>query len=67
MKHDETFSSPEAKRRLSDRLRDLLLKQMTLVGAPQLLSALIPLAKVQSADGLAQAEGERGEMKVEQW
>jgi hypothetical protein len=68
--HDPTFSSAEAQTRLSERLRDLLLKQMTLVGAPQLLSALIPLAKVQT-EGMPEIveEGERqqGEMDLSQW
>lgn len=31
-------------RKLSLQLRDMLLKQMTLVGAPQVLMALTPLA-----------------------
>jgi hypothetical protein len=41
-----THTAPDSQTRLSLRLRDLLLKQVTLIGAPQVLSALIPLAKV---------------------
>ena len=62
--HDAAFSTPEAQSRLSDRLRDVMLKQMTLVGAPQLLSALIPLAKVQTS---GKGEETPGEMDLEEW
>lgn len=41
------FKSEESKTKLSLRLRDVLMKQVTLIGAPQVLSALIPLAKVE--------------------
>lgn len=49
-KHNEQFSTPEARSRLATRLLDVLLKQLTLVGAPQTLGALIPLAKRQMAE-----------------
>ncbi|OCT51196.1 hypothetical protein CLCR_08599 [Cladophialophora carrionii] len=62
--HDASFSTSEAQARLSDRFRDLLLKQLTLIGAPQMLSALIPLANAQT-DGKG-VEG-RGELDLEQW
>lgn len=42
----------------------MLLKQITLIGAPQVLSALIPLAKVQTQ---GKGEEERGELDIEQW
>ncbi|KAL2401946.1 hypothetical protein ABEF92_003080 [Exophiala dermatitidis] len=60
------FSSTEAQTRLSERLRDVLLKQLTLIGAPQMLSALIPWAKVQTA-GEGKGEEKRGELDLEQW
>ena len=44
--NDTSFSTDEAKLTLSLRFRDILLKQVTLVGAPQVLCALMPLAKV---------------------
>src|ERR1700712_4693384 len=62
--HDVAFSTPEAQTRLSDRLRDTLLKQITLIGAPQVLSALIPLAKLQTGGKGAE---ERGELDLEPW
>ncbi|KAJ9609632.1 hypothetical protein H2200_005960 [Cladophialophora chaetospira] len=62
--HDTSFSTPEAHSRLSDRLRDLLLKQLTLIGAPKMLSALIPLAKSQTQGN---GEEERGELDLSQW
>ncbi|KPI37394.1 uncharacterized protein AB675_10389 [Cyphellophora attinorum] len=40
----------EANLQISLRFRDILLKQVTLVGAPQVLCALIPLAKVDCVD-----------------
>jgi hypothetical protein len=55
------FSTVESKGRLSARLGDLLLKQITLVGAPQVLSALIPLARRQG-----EVE-ERGELDTKEW
>ena len=42
----------------------MLLKQITVIGAPQVLSALIPLAKVQTQ---GKGEEERGEMDLSQW
>ncbi len=45
-------------------MRDLLLKQLTLIGAPKMLSTLIPLAKVQTE---GKGVEERGEMDLEQW
>ncbi|KIW66715.1 hypothetical protein, variant [Phialophora macrospora] len=66
--HDASFSSsPTAQTRLSDRMRDLLLKQITLIGAPRVLSALIPLAKVQTEGKGTGVETERGELDLEQW
>ncbi|EXJ92870.1 hypothetical protein A1O3_01424 [Capronia epimyces CBS 606.96] len=58
------FATDEAQTRLSDRLRDVMLKLLTLIGAPQMLSALIPLAKVQTA---GKGEEARGELDLEQW
>lgn len=43
---ESSLTSADAKLRVSLRFRDLLLKQVTLVGAPQVLCAVIPLAKV---------------------
>lgn len=44
---------------------------MTLIGAPQLLSALIPLAKVQNegkpVEEQKKEDEQRGEMDLEQW
>ncbi|KIW91561.1 uncharacterized protein Z519_07528 [Cladophialophora bantiana CBS 173.52] len=62
--HDASFSTSEARSRLSDRLRDILLKQIVLIGAPQVLSGLIPLARRQT-DG--KGEQERGELDLRQW
>ncbi|OAG41251.1 hypothetical protein AYO21_04631 [Fonsecaea monophora] len=62
--HETAFSTPEAQSRLSDRLRDVLLKQIVLIGAPQVLSALIPLAQRQTE---GKGEAERGELELEQW
>jgi len=45
--HDTGFDSPESRKNLSLRLRDVLLKLLTLVGGPQVLSVLMPLAKAQ--------------------
>ncbi|RMZ81991.1 hypothetical protein DV737_g2338, partial [Chaetothyriales sp. CBS 132003] len=45
------FSTPQSQTRLSQCLRDLLLKQVTLVGAPQMLTALIPFAKASTPPG----------------
>ena len=63
--HDADFSSPEARKRLSERLLDVLLKQLTLIGAPQTLGALIPLAKRQMADEGRTAEDGRGELELQ--
>ncbi|KIW32546.1 uncharacterized protein PV07_04077 [Cladophialophora immunda] len=62
--HEAAFSTPESRTRLSDRLRDALLKQIVLIGAPQVLSALIPLANRQTE---GKGELERGELDLEQW
>ncbi|KIY00830.1 uncharacterized protein Z520_03496 [Fonsecaea multimorphosa CBS 102226] len=62
--HDTAFSTPESQTRLSDRLRDTLLKQIVLIGAPQVLSALIPLAQRQTE---GKGEQERGELDLQQW
>lgn len=61
--HDTGFVSAESKARLSVRLRDVLLKLVTLVGAPQVLSALIPLAKV---EGDPEAKAKDSELS-EKW
>jgi hypothetical protein len=45
--HDSSFASTESRKHLSLRLRDVLLKLITLVGAPQVLCVLMPLAKAQ--------------------
>lgn len=47
------FQSEEGKSRISIRFRDVLLKLLTLVGAPQVLCSLIPLAK---AEGNVESE-----------
>ncbi|KAK6379598.1 uncharacterized protein PV06_00502 [Exophiala oligosperma] len=62
--HDSSFSTPDSKSRLSKRLGDLLYKQLTLSGAPQVLSALIPLAKVQMPEG---ETSQRGELEIDSW
>ncbi|ETN43128.1 uncharacterized protein HMPREF1541_02286 [Cyphellophora europaea CBS 101466] len=51
---DPNFNTPASRTRLSLRFRDLLLKQVTLVGAPQVLCAVIPLAKADASDHGAQ-------------
>lgn len=43
-KHEPAFSSEKSKEYLSQRLRDVILKLLTIVGGPQVLSVLIPLA-----------------------
>ncbi|KAJ6119149.1 hypothetical protein N7523_003429 [Penicillium sp. IBT 18751x] len=43
-KHDPAFSSGKSREYLSQRLRDVILKLLTIVGGPQVLSVLIPLA-----------------------
>ncbi|RMZ91130.1 hypothetical protein DV736_g1637, partial [Chaetothyriales sp. CBS 134916] len=45
------YSTPQSQTRLSQCLRDLLLKQVTLLGAPQVLTALIPFAKASTPPG----------------
>ena len=45
--HDPSFASAASQQRLSLRLRDVLLKLLILVGGPQVLSVLMPLAKAQ--------------------
>ncbi|KAM0714044.1 hypothetical protein Q7P37_011008 [Cladosporium fusiforme] len=45
--HDQSFASHEAQEQLSARLGDLLLKLISLVGGPQVLSCLIPLAEAE--------------------
>jgi len=45
--HDPNFASAESKEHLSRRLRDVLLKLLAIVGAPLVLSALMPLAKAE--------------------
>ncbi|KIW17185.1 hypothetical protein PV08_04376 [Exophiala spinifera] len=70
--HDPSFGTADSRSRLSTRLGDTLIKQLTLSGAPQVLSALIPLAKAQtqtpsssSSDG--QRPTEEGELDIEAW
>ena len=41
------FRNPTAREKLSLQLRDILLKQVTLLGAPQVLMAITPLAATQ--------------------
>jgi hypothetical protein len=43
-KNDPAFSSEKSKEYLSQRLRDVILKLLAIVGGPQVLSVLIPLA-----------------------
>ncbi|KAK5037495.1 hypothetical protein LTR13_004652 [Exophiala sideris] len=61
---DAEFSTAESQSRLSTRLGDVLLKQLTLIGAPQMLSALIPLAKSQTQN---KGEEQRGELDLSSW
>jgi hypothetical protein len=42
---DPNFASTESQEQLSRRLRDVLLKMLAIVGGPQVLSVLMPLAK----------------------
>ena len=44
---DDAFSSEKAKEHLSLRFRDVLFKLIPLVGGPQVLSVLMPLAKAE--------------------
>lgn len=46
-KNEPAFASEASQQRLSIQLRDILLKMITLVGAPQALCALMPLAKAE--------------------
>jgi hypothetical protein len=45
--HDPKFASTESQQYLSRRLRDVLLKMLAIVGGPQVLSVLMPLAKAE--------------------
>jgi hypothetical protein len=45
--HDQKFASTESQEYLGRRLRDVLLKMLAIVGGPQVLSVLIPLAKAE--------------------
>jgi hypothetical protein len=45
--HDPNFASTESQEYLSRRLRDVLLKMQAIVGGPQVLSVLMPLAKAE--------------------
>jgi hypothetical protein len=45
--HDPDFASTESQEYLSRRLRDVLLKMQAIVGGPQVLSVLMPLAKAE--------------------
>ena len=64
---DSSLSSPESKTRLSLRFRDLLLKQVTLIGAPQVLCALIPLAKVDCAPHPSTSDAAKASTLSPQW
>ncbi|OQE40929.1 hypothetical protein PENCOP_c005G01405 [Penicillium coprophilum] len=46
-RHDPQFSPEDAQHRLSIRFRDILLKLITLVGAPRVLCVLMPLAEAE--------------------
>lgn len=43
------FRSAEAKQKLSLQFRDILIKQVTLIGAPQVIMALTPMAKAEGS------------------
>lgn len=45
--HNPSFSAEDSGYRLSIQFRDVCLRLLTLVGAPQMLSALMPLAKAE--------------------
>ena len=59
--HDASFASTESRKHLSLRLRDVLLKLLTLVGGPQILSVLMPLAKAQGDTETKAASSELNE------
>lgn len=46
---EESFSSTEQRETLSLQLRDIIVKQMTLLGAPQAIMALVPLAAAEGS------------------
>lgn len=54
----EPFASPESKQRLSLQFRDILLKQVVLVGAPQVLMAMTPLAAAEGSPAEKAAESQ---------
>ena len=45
--HDKAFSTNSSQEKLSIRLRDVLFKLISLVGGPQVLSVLMPLAEAE--------------------
>lgn len=57
--HDADFASEASRKRLSERFNDVLLKLTTLVGAPKVLCAVMPLAK---AEGDVQAKAENSKL-----
>lgn len=57
-KHHEYFETVERQEQLSTRLRDVLFKLLSLVGGPQLLSVLMPLAKAEG-DVVAKSEASK--------
>lgn len=62
-KHESAFSSENSKEHLSQRLRDVMLKLLTIVGGPQVLSVLIPLA---AAEGDIKSRAASSELS-EKW
>ena len=70
VKDDTSFNDPSTRETLSLRLRDVLLKLTVIIGAPRVLSALIPLASIQAelADppSTPKAQGSDSTMS-EQW
>ena len=70
VKSDTSFKNPSARETLSLQLRDVLLKLTVLIGAPRVLSALIPLASTQAelADPSSTPEAQASDSTMsEQW
>ncbi|KAK6378319.1 hypothetical protein LTR64_001704 [Lithohypha guttulata] len=61
--HNVAFTHEDAKQKLSLQFRDLLLKQVTLNGAPQVLMAMTPLA---AAEGTPQGKAKDSQLS-EKW
>jgi hypothetical protein len=61
--HETEFKSVDTVHKLSLQLRDVLLKQITLIGAPQVLMALTPLA---AAEGSPQEKAKESKL-TEKW